>query len=385
MRGEDLWDNDFYGSGNDVYAMAIDPVLLDAVVKILLVIFYANLIAVVGWNALKFKRTVGTWRDQNAQSTAALMPVFACIAVFMITKVDFTNLPDTRPWFIIIPILLVVIPPGLLSIALTTTVIQKKRGILKVRRYGTEVALQPDVTEKVRRHLNFNRKIFHGVIFVAMGAVIFIVAPFAMDYGLLNFWGDWTGTSLRDWWSRAHPYSVAQGIIIVIFFVFSWFTMGMESARISDKLQFPFLKGIQTRLRASEMDTYASYAYFFSGFLFTSLFLSPTLMLGALALFTFGDSAASAVGIRVGRHKVSFNIPKTWEGTFGGCVASFLAGIPFVGVIWSLAGGILFVIIDLLTPRILCISDNLLIPVAVPLLYWFLALLGIPATCIFLP
>jgi len=133
------------------------------------------------------------------------------------------------------------------------------------------------------------------------------------------------------------------------------------------------------------MDTYASYVYFFVGFLFAALFLPPTLLLGTFALFTFGDTMASSVGIRYGKHKIPINAPKSWEGVFGGFVASFLAGILFVGFVWSLAGALLFVLIDVFTPKPFRVSDNILIPLAVPFLYWGLAVLGIPATCYFLP
>ncbi|HMF32051.1 MAG TPA: hypothetical protein VKK79_11580 [Candidatus Lokiarchaeia archaeon] len=364
---------------------AIDPFFLDTLVKVLFVIYFALLIVIVGKNVLRFKRNAGKWTDENVHSGIAMMLAFACIALFLVVKIDFTNLPETRPWFIIVPITLIVVPPGLLFASIITTAIQKKRGIPKVRRFGTEVALMEGVSEKTLQQLNFSRKIFHGIIFAAIVTVIFIVAPYATDYGYQHFWGNWTGMGLLTWWTNNPPFSVAQGIIIVIFYGFAWGTMATENTRISDTYQFPFLKSIQTKLRAKEMDTYASYVYFFVGFLFAALFLPPTLLLGTFALFTFGDTMASSVGIRYGKHKIPINAPKSWEGVFGGFVASFLAGILFVGFVWSLAGALLFVLIDVFTPKPFRVSDNILIPLAVPFLYWGLAVLGIPATCYFLP
>jgi len=365
--------------------MTIDPIFLDTLVKVLLVTYYVVIIIAVGRNVKKFKQNAGTWRDENVVSSIAMIIALGFCAWFFVAKLDLTNLPETRQWFIMIPLVLMVVPPGLLLVSGVTTAIQKARKISKVHRYGTEQAEAAEGAGAAQKQLNFSRKIFHGIIFASIVAVLFVAAPFASYYGSTYFWGDSTGAALQDYLSGTHPYSVAQGIIIVIFFGFSWGTLATDSTRISDTLQFPFQKSIQLRLRVKELDSYASYVYFFVGFLFAALFLPPMLLLGCFALFTFGDTIASSVGMRYGKHKIPFNMPKSWEGTLGGFVASFLAGILFVGLMWGLAGAVLFVIIDILTPKLVPISDNILVPMAIPALYWALVLAGIPATCYLLP
>ena len=60
----------------------------------------------------------------------------------------------------------------------------------------------------------------------------------------------------------------------------------------------------------------------------------------SIAIVTFGDSVATAVGILVGNHKLPYSKQKTAEGTISGIIAAFLASLFFVSPVQALAGSL---------------------------------------------
>ncbi len=366
--------------------MAVDPIFLDALVKILILAYYA-IIAIVIWKDIrKFKRDAGTWHDESVETNIVMLLAIAFIAIFFVLKLDFTNLEETTPAFILIPIILMATPPALLLIIAGASLYHKIKGNSKQTSNLAELVQKRELDKSGKKKLNLYRKFFHAAIFLGIVGALAIIAPFRKDnYSFEEFWGDTGGLTLRNYLDLTHPYVVAQGIIIIIFYVLSWLFLVTETIRQSPRFYFPFGKILENTLRASELKTYASYVHFSTGFLFASLFLPPSLLLGAFALFTFGDSMAASIGIRIGKHKIKINSKKSWEGTIAGFLASFLIAVPFVGWIWGLSGAILFVIIDVFTPTPITISDNILVPMAIPALYWVLAMFGISAFCYFAP
>ncbi len=363
--------------------MAIDPTFLTALVKILILAYYA-IIGIVIWKDIrKFKRDAGKWQEESVETNIVMLLAIAFIAIFFILKLDFTNLAETSPAFILIPIILMATPPVLLLIIAGASMYHKIKGNSKEETKLAEIVEEREFDKNGKKKLNFYRKFFHAVIFLGIVGALAIIAPFQSKngYDFTYFWGDTKGFVLRNYLDSSHPYGVAQGIIIIIFYVLSWVFLVTETIRLSPRFYFPFGKILENTLRASELNAYASYVHFSTGFLFASLFLPPSLLLGTFALFTFGDSMAASIGIRIGKHKIKVNPKKSWEGTIAGFLASFLVAVPFVGWIWGLAGAIVFVLIDVYTPTPLTISDNILVPIVIPGLYFLLALIGIPATC----
>ncbi len=363
--------------------MAIDPIFLNALVKILILVYYA-IIAIVIWQDIrKFKQDAGTWHDEGVETNIVMVLAIAFIAIFFVLKLDFTNLAETSPAFILIPIILMGTPPVLLFIIAGTSIYHKFKGNSKQASNLAEIVQKRELDKSGKKKLNFYRKFFHVTIFLGIIGVLAIMAPYQSRYGydFTYFWGDTTGLVLQNYLDQSHPYGVVQGIIIIIFYVLSWLFLVTDAIRLSPRFYFPFGKILENTLRASEINAYASYVHFSTGFLFASLFLPPTLLLGAFALFTFGDSMAASIGIRIGKHKIKINPKKSWEGTIAGFLASFLIAVPFVGWVWGLCGAVLFVIIDVFTPTPITVSDNILIPMVITGLYWLLAFVGIQATC----
>jgi dolichol kinase len=117
-----------------------------------------------------------------------------------------------------------------------------------------------------------------------------------------------------------------------------------------------------TRHAASQSEIYgfaAAPLYFAFGILLT-LVLFPTRAGGAaIAMFCFGDSAASLFGGLIST-SLPFNKGKTLEGSLAGFIFAFLAGSFFVSPLLALAGAAIAMTVEVLP---LPINDNVLVPV----------------------
>jgi len=106
----------------------------------------------------------------------------------------------------------------------------------------------------------------------------------------------------------------------------------------------------------------------------TSLIGFPTkIAFIAITVLAVGDSFSSIVGIHWGRHKTRINPPKSWEGTFGGVFASFLACLVFTNPLMALIAAIVGMSIELLPIQV---NDNVLIPLSVGFVLWGLSFAG---------
>jgi phosphoserine phosphatase len=117
-----------------------------------------------------------------------------------------------------------------------------------------------------------------------------------------------------------------------------------------------------TRHAASQSELYgfAAAPLYFAFGIVTTLLLFPTQAgSAAIAMFCFGDSAASLFGGLIST-SLPFNKGKTWEGTLAGFILAFLAGSFFVSPWLALAGAAIAMTIEVLP---LPVNDNVLIPI----------------------
>ena len=173
-------------------------------------------------------------------------------------------------------------------------------------------------------------------------------------------------------------FTIGQMFIFGVFYGTTCVTLMFEATRLSDHVQFPLVAQVQRTLRKKELNTFASHTHIAVGYLLASLVMPPNCLFAALCLFSLGDTFAALVGINWGKHKIG-KLEKSWEGTIAGFLISLFSGYLFVGWIWSLAGALVFVLIDLITPKLLKISDNLLIPLVMVVVYYGLKVANIPA------
>ncbi len=364
---------------------SISP-LGDALIKLFIAAVFAFLFVGVAKHANTARKRDGTAKTENFQSLWAINVAIVMIVLFMVLRFDFTEKVENAS-AILVPIFLFGTPFALVLLYVFSNLIQvvvrKKE---KKRRWGTEMAEYPDPDSKIKKRLDLQRKATHIIIFISIFIIMAIIRPYASEYDEYTFWGDETGGSIFQRLGESPPFSVAQGILILFFYVLSLVFLFIEVTRISTwkYSHFPLHQTIQRTLRKKELDSIASYTHFSVGFLFASLFLMPTLLLAAFALFSLGDVMAATIGIRYGKHKIPFNKDKSWEGTLGGFLFSFIPAMLFVGPIWGLLAGIMFVLIDIFSPTPILIADNILIPMACVGLFMILSLLGIPAVSLIL-
>ncbi len=174
--------------------MAIDPFFLTALVKILIVTYYAIIGIVIWKDILKFKRDAGKWHEESVETNIVMLLAIAFIAIFFVLKLDFTNLEDTTPMFILIPIILIATPPVLLLVIAGASVYHKLKGNSKQTSNLAELVQKRDLDKGGKKKLNFYRKFFHAVIFLGIVGALAIIAPFRKsDYTFEEFWGDTRG------------------------------------------------------------------------------------------------------------------------------------------------------------------------------------------------
>jgi dolichol kinase len=92
-----------------------------------------------------------------------------------------------------------------------------------------------------------------------------------------------------------------------------------------------------------ELFSIEPFSYFISiiSILMLSFYIDEKICFAAIAILAAGDGFAGVTGHRYGKHPLSFNNSKSWEGTIAGFIAASLAGAYFAGavaIVGSLAG-----------------------------------------------
>jgi len=97
---------------------------------------------------------------------------------------------------------------------------------------------------------------------------------------------------------------------------------------------------------------------------------NTTLMISLILILSLGDGLATWIGKNYGRHKLTWNRDKTFEGT-----VSFLIGcIPSLFIVPSPITGLVIVTAAFIESLPLRIDDNILIPVIGSIIYFYLLL-----------
>jgi len=76
-----------------------------------------------------------------------------------------------------------------------------------------------------------------------------------------------------------------------------------------------------------------SYIFSVLSLLSLSFFVDEKLCYAAIAILAAGDGVAGVIGRRYGRHRLSFNKDKSWEGSLSGFIAALLTGFYYAGPI----------------------------------------------------
>ncbi|MHA2001880.1 MAG: hypothetical protein ACTSVU_07320, partial [Promethearchaeota archaeon] len=62
-----------------------------------------------------------------------------------------------------------------------------------------------------------------------------------------------------------------------------------------------------------------------------------------------------------------------------GTLTAFISCLPLVGIVYSLMGALVFCLLDIFTPKPIQMSDNLLMPIILTIVFILLSLIGVPA------
>ncbi|MHA1794437.1 MAG: hypothetical protein ACTSVI_17510 [Promethearchaeota archaeon] len=322
--------------------------------------------------------------------------IFLIIVIIIVTSsliylaVDFSVTFDDNIYIFTSNLLFVLSPALTIFISLLTTVIQKSR--------SKPIFFSKDQGLLIKRLKKYNnspsrdliRKLFHIILFLGMSIAFFegyywmhdIISrmdprPFSMVHAITWFWGASGGPYV---FFDPEYLGVANIIIIMIFYIQFILYSIMEFCRFSRKFDFPLQGTLSKALRNKEAYTFASYLYFSAGFLFAAFFLPPLFLLGIFGMSCFGDTLAAQIGMRWGKHKISFNPDKSWEGLIAGTITSYFCAIFFMGAIWSIVAAITFLIVDALTSKIIKLSDNLAFPIFAVFSFILFSFSGIPVS-----
>lgn len=172
--------------------------------------------------------------------------------------------------------------------------------------------------------------------------------------------------------SIKHVMLSMQWLYYVIFFVFYILCLVMianEFTRKSKHLAFPLNLLPNLIISDEEKRSYGTYLYFCIGNMFAAFICPPMVFFAILGMSAIGDLMTSQIGIRYGKHHISWNRDKTWEGSLAGVLTSFVICFIFIGPLYSLILTGAFLIIDVITHKPLNITDNLLIPIGTSVVF----------------
>jgi dolichol kinase len=158
-------------------------------------------------------------------------------------------------------------------------------------------------------------------------------------------------------------------VLFFFFYTFCLLTLASEFARKSHRYTFPFNFFTRFYLSEEEKRDYGTYLVFFIGHMFAAFISPPMVFFAILGVSSIADLMTSQIGIRFGKKPIFWNKNKTWEGSIAGFLTAFLICVFFIGFIWALVFACAFLVFDIITNKPLKLSDNLLTPLGLSLLY----------------
>jgi len=274
-----------------------------------------------------------------------------------------------------------------LPIVLIIIAIIFSAAILKFYNYITKdkdfIKLNERIEEKIkgrsRLRVDIYRKISHVLIFIGVLVLWYISYSMTKAYNEENdikeeIKHDVDNTNMLYSYLRllTKPNSIEnvmlsmQWLYYVIFFVFYILCLVMianEFTRKSKHLAFPLNSLPNLIISEQEKRSYGTYLYFCIGNMFAAFICPPMVFFAILGMSSIGDLMTSQIGIRYGKHHISWNRDKTWEGSLAGVITSFIICFIFIGPLYSVILTGVFLIVDIITNKPLKSTDNLLIPI----------------------
>ena len=144
------------------------------------------------------------------------------------------------------------------------------------------------------------------------------------------------------------------------------------------ELSYPFKAIITSRLRKREKGLFGAHYYIAASMPLMALWMTRDprhwdvtiyAVLAVLCVSVFADAASALVGTRFGKAKWFHNPGKSYLGSAGGTVVAIALVLPFVGLPMALVTGAVFLVLDVIAPVPLPVSDNFLNPIVLGCVY----------------
>ncbi len=341
-------------------------------------------------NRDKTKTNMGFESTYGEPLNLVIMAMILIIVIFLINiRVGFqwTLRKQDQP-----AIILSSIPVGYIIIGIIVNIIQYFRGAKKHTIRSDPVVKTLEISGEKKQKTDFRRKFWHLFVFILVISILILLRRYLASQAngalwvehyqqLLDGFFDYTdGTQFIDNIFIRKTPPMGQSAIIIFMYGMVVFMFTIEITRLSGHVFFLFQKKVESIMREKEKNTFGSYTHFATGFLIAAWILPPFPFLAAMCLGSFADPIASIIGMKFGHKKYSWN-GKSIKGTIAGIITAFISMFFFVGWIYALIGSIVvFAISDIITPKPLEISDNILMPIMISLIFILLTALGIPYT-----
>lgn len=315
----------------------------------------------------------------NFIGLGAMFFVFVNVLVLLMLMIQDK---DIRVYLLPLFTYTLVLPIVLIIIAIIFSAV-----VLKLYNYITKdkdiIKLNERIEERIkgrsRLRVDIYRKISHVLIFIGVLVLWYISYSMTKAYNEENdikeeIKHDPDNTNMLYSYLRllTKPNSIEnvmlsmQWLYYVIFFVFYILCLVMianEFTRKSKHLAFPLNSLPNLIISEQEKRSYGTYLYFCIGNMFAAFICPPMVFFAILGMSSIGDLMTSQIGIRYGKHHISWNRDKTWEGSLAGVITSFIICFIFIGPLYSVILTVVFLIVDIITNKPFKSTDNLLIPI----------------------
>ena len=338
-------------------------------------------------NREKMKTNHGFESTYSEPLNLVIMAVILSIVIFLINiRVGFqwTLRKQDQP-----AIILASIPIAYVIIGIFVNIIQYFRGAKKLKKTSDPIVNTLEISGEIKQKIDYRRKFWHVFVFILVISFLLLIRQYLVSQINGNLWVEHyqqlldgffnytDGTRFIDNIFIRKTPPMGQSTIIIFMYGMVIFMFTIELTRLYGSMFYLFQKKVQSIMLEKELNTFGSYTHFATGFLIAAWILPPFPFLAAMCLGSFADPIASIIGMKFGHKRYSWN-GKSIEGTIAGMIMAFGTMIFFVGWIYALIGSIVFAISDIITPKPLEISDNILMPIMISLIFVFLTALGIP-------
>jgi len=315
----------------------------------------------------------------NFIGLGAMFFVFVNVLVLLMLMIQDKNirvyLLPLFTYTLVLPIVLIIIAIIFSAVVLKLyNYITKDKDIIKLNE-----RIEERIKGRSRLRVDIYRKISHVIIFIGVLVLWYISYSMTKAYNEENdikeeIKHDPDNTNMLYSYLRllTKPNSIEnvmlsmQWLYYVIFFVFYILSLVMianEFTRKSKHLAFPLNSLPNLIISEQEKRSYGTYLYFCIGNMFAAFICPPMVFFAILGMSSMGDLMTSQIGIRYGKHHISWNRDKTWEGSLAGVITSFIICFIFIGPLYSVILTVVFLIVDIITNKPFKSTDNLLIPI----------------------